>query len=80
MAYVMKYQAGGGGSCTNEIPVTLNATEVFVDPISLVTKTDAMKYCSPTPMEVGGKVVLQLPRLKRLCGTIPAFCGPGQCD
>jgi hypothetical protein len=27
--------------CTNEIPVTFNDTEVFVDPISLVIKTAA---------------------------------------
>jgi hypothetical protein len=45
---------------TTEIPVTFNATEVFVDPISLVIKTAAspVKCNDIAPMEAGRKVVL----------------------
>ncbi len=58
--------------CTNEIPVTFNDTEVFVDPISLVIKTAAAPVrcneIAPPEVEAGGKVVLQFPRLARLRG------------
>jgi hypothetical protein len=68
--------------CTNEIPVTFNDTEVFVDPISLVIKTAAAPVrcndIAPPKMETGGKMVLQLPRLARLRGAGAAAGRPGQ--
>jgi hypothetical protein len=45
--------------CTNEIPVTFNDTEVFVDPISLVIKTTAAPVkcndIAPPRWKLGGK-------------------------
>ncbi len=56
--------------CTNEIPVTFNETEVFVDPISLVIKTAAAPVrcndIAPPRWKLGGKwyfyeQILQVP-------------------
>jgi hypothetical protein len=54
--------------CTNEIPVTFNDTEVFVDPISLVIKTAAAPVrCNdivPLRWKLGGKWYCSFPTLR----------------
>ncbi len=53
--------------CTNEIPVTFNDTEVFVDPISLVIKTAAAPVrcndIAPPRWRLGGKWYCSFPAL-----------------
>jgi hypothetical protein len=55
------------GNCTEEIPVTVNGTDAFVDPISYVIKSAGSPIHSndvpPPPPDVQGgwQVVLQLP-------------------
>ncbi len=46
--------------CTNEIPVTFNDTEVFVDPISLVIKAGRTWDGSATPAVQWGSVPRRL--------------------
>ncbi len=52
-------------NCTEEIPVTFNGTDAFVDPISYVIKSAGSpihcNHVAPPRFKVGGKVVLQLP-------------------
>ena len=54
--------------CTNEIPVTFNETEVFVDPISLVIKTAAAPVrcndIAPPRWKLGGKWYCSFPALR----------------
>jgi hypothetical protein len=54
--------------CTNEIPVTFNDTEVFVDPISLVIKTAAAPVrcndIAPPRWKLGGKWYCSFPGLR----------------
>jgi hypothetical protein len=54
--------------CTNEIPVTFNDTEVFVDPISLVIKNAAapVRYndIAPPRWKLGGKWYCSFPALR----------------
>jgi hypothetical protein len=54
--------------CTNEIPVTFNDTEVFVDPISLVIKTAAAPVrcndIAPPRWKLGGKWYCSFPALR----------------
>ena len=54
--------------CTNEIPVTFNDTEVFVDPISLVIKTAAAPVrcndIAPPRWKLGGKWHCSFPALR----------------
>jgi hypothetical protein len=68
--------------CTNEIPVTFNETEVFVDPISLVIKTAAAPVrcndIAPPRWKLGGKMVLQFSCLEGLRRAIQTARGPGQ--
>jgi hypothetical protein len=53
-------------NCTEEIPVTVNGTDAFVDPISYVIKSAGSPiHCNnvaPPEVQGGGQVVLQLPR------------------
>jgi hypothetical protein len=52
--------------CTEEIPVTVNGTDAFVDPISYMIKSAGSPiHCNdvaPPRYKVGGQMVLQLPR------------------
>ncbi len=54
--------------CTNEIPVTFNDTEVFVDPISLVIKRAAAPVrcnnIAPPRWKLGGKWYCSFPALR----------------
>jgi hypothetical protein len=52
--------------CTNEIPVTFNDTEVFVDPISLVIKTAPVRCndIAPPRRKLGGKWYCSFPALR----------------
>jgi hypothetical protein len=54
--------------CTNEIPVTFNDTEVFVDSISLVIKTAAApvrcNVIAPPRWKLGGKWYCSFPALR----------------
>ena len=54
--------------CTNEVPVTFNGTEVFVDPISLVIKTAAAPVrcndIAPPRWKLGGKWYCSFPALR----------------
>jgi hypothetical protein len=52
--------------CTNDIPVTFNSSEVFVDPISLVIKTAAAPVRCNDILEAGREMVLQLPSFEGL--------------
>jgi hypothetical protein len=65
--------------CTNEIPVTFNTWEVFVDPISLVIKTAAaLVRCNdlvPPRWKLGGKWYCSFPELRGLCRAISAASG-----
>ncbi len=56
-------------NCTEEIPVTVNGTEAFVDPISYVIKSAGSPiHCNdvppPPPYKVGGKWYCSYPELK----------------
>jgi hypothetical protein len=52
-------------NCTEEIPVTVNGTEAFVDPVSYVIKSAGSPiHCNdvvlpPAPVQSGGQMVLQ---------------------
>jgi hypothetical protein len=54
--------------CTNEIPVTFNSSEVFVDPIILVIKTAAAPVrcnnIAPPRRKLGGKWYCSFPALR----------------
>jgi hypothetical protein len=56
------------GNCTEEIPVTVNGTDAFVDPISYVIKsTGSPIHCNdvaPPRYKVGGKWYCSYPELK----------------
>jgi hypothetical protein len=56
------------GSCTEEIPVTVNRTDAFVDPISYVIKSAGSPiHCNdvaPPRYKVGGKWYCSYPELK----------------
>ncbi len=52
-------------NCTEEIPVTFNGTDAFVDPISYVLKSAGspictLQRCGPPQVQGRGEVVLQL--------------------
>jgi hypothetical protein len=55
-------------NCTEEIPITVNATEAFVDPISYVIKSAGSPiHCNDVPpprYKVGGKWYCTYPELK----------------
>jgi hypothetical protein len=56
------------GNCTEEIPVTVNGTDAFVDPISYVIKSAGSPiHCNdvaPPRYKVGGKWYCSYPELK----------------
>jgi hypothetical protein len=56
------------GNCTEEIPVTVNGTDAFVDPISYVIKSAGSPiHCNdvaPPRYKVGGKWYCGYPELK----------------
>ncbi len=56
------------GNCTEEIPVTVNRTDAFVDPISYVIKSaGSLIHCNdiaPPRYKVGGKWYCSYPELK----------------
>ncbi len=69
-------------NCTEEIPVTFNGTDAFVDPISYVFKSAGSPiHCNDVaPPQVQGRreVVLQLPRAEGVPRPGHAASGGGQ--
>jgi hypothetical protein len=68
-------------NCTEEIPVTVNGTDAFVDPISYVIKSAGSPiHCNdvaPPRVQSGGQVVLQLSRAQGVPGPSDAASGRG---
>ncbi len=54
-------------NCAEEIPITINGTDAFVDPISYVIKsagTPIHQRCRPAQVQSRRQVVLQLPGIE----------------
>ncbi len=75
------FQVGSHGNCTEEIPVTVNGTDAFVDPISYVIKSAGSPiHCNdvaPPRYKVGGKWYCSYPELKE-CHARDAARGRGE--